>query len=455
VPNKSKFLVVANRLPVHRSRDGWKTSPGGLVSALLPVLRETRGTWIGWAGVSGPPPAPFELGGFTNVAVKLTKRDLELYYEGFSNRTLWPLYHDVVRTPTFKREWWRSYVEVNRRFAEATAELAGRGAVVWIQDYHLHLVPRMLRELRPDLRIGFFLHIPFPPQELFARLPWRKQVLAGTLGADVVGFQTHVGAQNFRRLCSRYLESEVSGARVSFLDRTTIAGSFPISIDFERFDALARDPGVVARAKELRSALGGRRILLGVDRLDYTKGIDKRLQAFGELLDSGAVTTEDVALVQTAVPSRELVSEYEEQKQLVERLVGAINGRHGTIGTAAVHYIHRNLPPEELVALYVAADVMLVTPLRDGMNLVAKEFVAARVDEPGVLVLSEFAGAARELTQALLVNPYDWDGMAECIRIALALEPAERRRRMRALRSRVRRNDVHAWAQGFLEVLQT
>jgi trehalose 6-phosphate synthase len=449
----ARFLVVANRLPVHRVRDGWRTSPGGLVSALLPILQRNRGTWVGWTGVAGKVPAPFELDGFRNVPVRIAKRELEEYYEGFSNRTLWPLYHDVVRTPVFHRGWWRTYVDVNRRFARAIDAQAAKGAVVWVQDYHLHLVPRMLRELRPDLRIGFFLHIPFPPQELFARLPWRKQVLSGTLGADVVGFQTRVGAQNFQRLCRRYLGAEVSGGRVAFADRTTIAGAFPISIDFARFDGLAREPRVVARSEELREALGGRRILLGVDRLDYTKGIDKRLQAYGELLDAGAVDPAEAVLVQTAVPSRELVNDYKEQKELVERLVGGINGHHDTFGRSAVHYVHRSLPPEELAALYRAADVMLVTPLRDGMNLVAKEFVAARCEEDGVLVLSEFAGAARELHRALLVNPYDVDGLAERIHEALHVPAPEARRRMRLLRARVRKNDVHAWAERFLEVL--
>jgi trehalose 6-phosphate synthase len=256
MPARSRFLVVANRLPVHRAPSGWKSSPGGLVSALLPVLTENRGTWVGWGGIPGPAPEPFALDGIQNVGVPLSELEMEQYYEGFANRTLWPLYHDVVRTPTFHREWWRVYADVNRRFAGAAAECAAPGAIVWVQDYHLHLVPRMLREARPDLRIGFFLHIPFPPQELFARLPWREEILAGMLGADVVGFQTRTGAQNFQRLCRRFLGAGVGGGRLEHLGRSSVSGAFPISIDFARFERLAREPSVLTRARE-RSADGG------------------------------------------------------------------------------------------------------------------------------------------------------------------------------------------------------
>ncbi len=448
-------MVVANRLPVNLTEQGWVTSPGGLVSALLPVLRDHDGIWIGWAGMEGEPPGPFAIEGVSNIGVELTAEDLEAYYEGFSNRTLWPLYHDAVRTPVFERSWWQSYVVVNRRFAEASAAHAAEGATVWVQDYHLHLVPRMLRELRPDLRIGFFLHVPFPPQELFARLPWRKQILVGTLGADVAGFQTNVGAQNFQRLCKRFLGASTEGERVELSDHRTTAAAFPISIDFERFDRLARSAEIIASASELRTDLGGRRILLGVDRLDYTKGIDQRLRAYAELLDGGRVSASECVLVQVAVPSREQVREYEVQREIVERLVGGINGKHATFAGVAVHYIHRDLATEELVPLYVAADVMLVTPLRDGMNLVAKEFVAARTKDDGVLVLSEFAGAAFELRQALMINPFDVEGLAERIHEALNLHKVEIRRRMRSLRARVRTHDVHGWAKNFLGVLCT
>jgi alpha,alpha-trehalose-phosphate synthase [UDP-forming] len=447
------MVVVANRLPVHRggSDEPWQTSPGGLVSALLPILREHAGVWIGWAGTAESAPDPFVHQGLSAVPVPISPDEVRDYYEGFANSTLWPLYHDACQTPQFHRQWWRPYVEVNRRFAETAARHAAEGARVLVQDYHLQLVPGMLRELRPDLRIGFFLHIPFPPTELFAQLPWRQHILEGLLGADVVGFQTRAGAQNFIRLVNRYTSHRGTGQSISVESRQVEAREFPISIDVGRIERLARDPAVVARACELRAELGeGRSIMLGVDRLDYTKGIDQRLRSFHELLKSGRHTVDDLVLVQVSVPSRESVDEYVEIRNRIEKLVGQINGEFGEVGRMPVHYLRRNLPIEELVAHYLAADVMLVTPLRDGMNLVAKEYCASRLDDSGVLVLSEFTGSAVELERALLVNPHDIDGMAGIFAQAVAMPRAERVRRMRSLRQRIRRRTVFDWADDFL-----
>jgi trehalose 6-phosphate synthase len=360
-----------------------------------------------------------------------------------------------VRPPEDRRSWWRTYIAVNQRFAEAASKLAPDGAAVWVQDYHLQLVPGMLRARRPDLRIGFFMHIPFPPQELFSQLPWRSEIPRGLMGADLVGFQTRVGAQNFGQLARRYLGARGRSGVLSFEGREVRHTDFPISIDFRLFDDIAHTPVNAKRIQSMRRRLGEqRRILLGIDRLDYTKGIDIRLKAFRELLVSGAVDVERTVLVQTAVPSRERMKAYRDERERVERLIGEINGEHSQLGQSAVQYLRRNLPIEELVALYGVADVMLVTPLRDGMNLVAKEYAASRPDQRGALVLSEFTGAARELRNgALIINPYDVDGLAAAMLAALELDEGEQRRRMRAMRRTVAHNDVFLWANSFLEAL--
>src|SRR6478736_3051700 len=304
-PEKTDFLVIANRLPVDRriGDDGevsWRTSPGGLVTALEPVMKLQGGAWIGWHGAADEDLPEFEHDGLRLVPVPLTELEVEEYYEGFSNGTLWPLYHDVVVTPEYHREWWDAYVTVNRRFAEKAASLAAQGAVVWVQDYQLQLVPQMLRELRPDLLIGFFLHIPFPPTELFHQLPWRRQILEGLLGADLVGFQMSGAAQNFVRLVRQRVGHKTHRDSVYLPDgRVVLAKAFPISIDVEGFEELARSSEVQQRADDIRQALGNpRKVLLGVDRLDYTKGIYARLRAFAELISDGHVTVEDVVFVQ-------------------------------------------------------------------------------------------------------------------------------------------------------------
>jgi len=456
----SQIVIVSNRLPVHRVKHNrsytWETSPGGLVSALTPILQERPSTWIGWAGFAGAAPKPFEHDGIQNWPVPLSKNDIEHFYEGFSNRTLWPLYHDAVRPPEYRRRWWWPYVQVNHRFAEAAAQVVAKNGTVWVHDYHFQLVPAMLRELRPDIRIGFFLHIPFPPQELFAQIPWRRRILEGLLGADVVGFQTRLGAQNFIRLCKRYTSAYGAREVLEYEGRHIRAGSYPISIDVNRFEQFAASEKVMHRAKELRAQLGvSRKIILGVDRMDYTKGIDIRFRAYQELLRSGKTTLDECVLVQVAIPSRERVTEYVELKAIIEQYVGQINGEFGGLGRNPIHYLHRSLPMEELVALYVAADIMLVTPLRDGMNLVAKEYVASRLDHEhmGILILSEFTGSAKELQNALLVNPHDIDGLESTLQTALHMLPNEQARRMRAMRRTIKRNDVYHWAGEFLKDL--
>lgn len=464
----SDFVVVANRLPIDMERlpDGsttWRRSPGGLVTALEPLLRRRRGAWVGWPGIVDGDEEPIEAEDLRLHPVRLSADDVASYYEGFSNATLWPLYHDVIVKPIYHREWWERYVDVNHRFAKATSRAAAKGATVWVQDYQLQLVPKMLRELRPDLTIGFFLHIPFPPVELFMQLPWRTEIIEGLLGADLVGFHLAGGAQNFLFLSRRLIGANTSrgavGVRSRFGEvelesRTVRVGAFPISIDSAELDHKGRDRNIRRRAREIRSELGNpRKILLGVDRLDYTKGIDVRLKAFTELLAEGRAKRDDTVLVQLATPSRERVESYQILRSDIERQVGHINGEYGEVGHAVVHYIHRPVPRDELIAFFVAADVMLVTPLRDGMNLVAKEYVACRSDLGGALVLSEFTGAAAELHQAYLVNPHDTERVKDAIEAALNQPAEEGRRRMRALRRQVLAHDVDRWARSFLDAL--
>ena len=463
------FVVVANRLPIDLVRlpDGsavWKRSPGGLVTALEPLLRKQRGAWIGWPGVVDGDEEPIVQEGLRLHPVRLSAEDVVQYYEGFSNGTLWPLYHDVIVKPIYHRDWWESYVDVNRRFAEATARAAAPGATVWVQDYQLQLVPKMLRTLRPDVTIGFFMHIPFPPVELFMQLPWRTEIIDGLLGADLVGFHLAEGAQNFLVLSRLLTGAETSRAsvgvrsrpgEVKLAGRKVKVGAFPISIDSAELDSLARNRSIRQRAKEIRVELGNpRKILLGVDRMDYTKGIDVRLRAYWELLTESRIKCEDTVLVQLATPSRERVEGYRILRNEIEQQVGHINGEYGELGHPAVHYVHRAVPRDELIAFFVAADVMLVTPLRDGMNLVAKEYVACRSDLGGALVLSEFTGAAAELRQAYLTNPHDLEGVKDAIEAAIDQTPEEGRRRMRALRRQVLTHDVDLWARAFLDALK-
>ncbi len=466
--SQAEFVVVANRLPVDKTvlPDGevrWKRSPGGLVTALEPILRNHTGAWVGWSGVPDSDDDP-DIDGLDIRAVPLSSNEIAEYYEGFSNGTLWPLYHDVIAKPEYHREWWNSYVAINERFAAATAEVAAPGALVWVQDYQLQLVPRMLRKLRPDLKIGFFLHIPFPPVELFMQLPWRTEVVDGLLGADLIGFHLPDGAENFLYLANRLGGHQASrrsvGVRSRFgsveVDgRTVKVGAFPISIASGEIDAASRSREIRKRAREIRKELGNpATILLGVDRLDYTKGIDVRLKAVSELLAEHRLDPHETVLVQLATPSRERVESYVAMRSEIEQLVGHINGTFAEVGQPVVQYLNRPIPRDELLAFFVAADVMLVTPLRDGMNLVAKEYPACRSDLGGALVLSEFTGAAAELKQAYQANPYDMDGVKNAIVAAVTQPAADGRARMRGLRRQVLTHDVEKWAKSFLDTLR-
>ena len=459
-----RLLIVSNRLPVTaRVESGvvrLHAASGGLATGLSSWHQGARGLWIGWPGPLARLPEEHQraldrqLHERGLVPVYLSQDQVERYYEGFSNRVLWPLFHYQVDRVPVDASGWEAYRQANQRFANAVADAYRPGDAVWIHDYQLMLVPEMVRRLVPDARIGFFLHVPFPSSEVFRILPWRREILRGLLAADLVGFHTFAYLRHFLTslLHVEGIEAEVDRVRVG--ERTVRAGVFPMGVDAGAFDRLAQDPEVQAEVAALREHAGHRRILLGVDRLDYTKGIPRRLSAIERLLADDPQMRDTVRYVQVAVPSRERVEAYESFRRQVEEAVGRINGACATLRSTPIHYMHRSVSRKQLVALYCAADVMLVTPLRDGMNLVAKEFVASRADGDGVLVLSEFAGAAAELGEAVVVNPYDVEALADAIRTSLAMDPSERRARMHNLRRRVLKHDVHQWADRFIDELR-
>lgn len=423
--------------------------------ALEPVLQGAEGAWIGWPGIPDYDTEPFIHDGIDLRPVALSEAEVEDFYYGFCNGTLWPLYHDAIMPPEYHRHTWRSYVSVNRKYAETTARVTKKDDIAWVQDYQLQLVPAMLRELVPDTTIGFYLHIPFPPIEVFARLAWRREILEGLLGADVIAFQTRQSTDNFSRAARRLAGAEPIGRRdLRWRGRVVHLQPAPIAIDTAAVERIASSPETRARAAMIRTELGDPdHVILGMDRLDYTKGIDLRLKAFSVLMEKAPRDSHQYAFVQVAVPSREQVPAYQNLRAEIEQIVGRINGDYGEPGWAPVSYLYRTLPFEEVIAYYVAADVMLVTPLRDGMNLVAKEYAASRMNDDGVLVLSEFAGAAEQLRSALIVNPYDVDGVVEQLSYATTMPADEQRRRMRLLRKEVRRSDVFDWARQCLSTL--
>ncbi|MGH7499078.1 MAG: bifunctional alpha,alpha-trehalose-phosphate synthase (UDP-forming)/trehalose-phosphatase [Gemmatimonadales bacterium] len=458
-----RLLIVANRLPVtvQVSETGVdvQRSTGGLATGLQGPHENSDGLWIGWSGATvdlGPErqvELEAKLAAMRLVAVPLSQDLVTRYYEGFSNGVLWPLFHYLLEQVPLQVSDWDAYVEANERFADVVAAHYRPGDLIWVHDYQLLLLPGLLRKRIPDARIGFFLHIPFPSEELFRTLPSRERLLEGLLGADLVGFHTPAYLRHFASSLTDILGISVEIDRVQLPEREVRIGVFPMGIDAATFSALAADPAVEAEARAIRGD-GSVRVLVGVDRLDYTKGIPRRLLAYERMLNTHPELRERVRLLQVAVPSRTGVGAYQDFRTLVDQLVGRINGVFGTPRWVPVHYIFRGLSKSDLVALYRAADVMLVTPLRDGMNLVAKEFIASRNDGDGVLVLSEFAGAGWELPEAVRVNPYDVEGAAEVYYRALTMPVDERRARLAPLRSRVQTFDVHRWVASFLQQLE-
>ena len=461
----ARLLIVSNRLPVAvgHGEDGsvrLRRSSGGLATGLGSWQGADVRIWIGWPGdVSGLDASQVQeidakLREQSLEAVHLAPDEIDRYYENFSNRVLWPLFHYQIDRVPVEASGWDAYRQVNEKFARAVADVYQPGDLVWVHDYQLMLVPSILRTLLPDALIGFFLHIPFPASEVFRILPWRREILRGLLGADLIGFHTFSYLRHFITSLLHLEGIETQVDRVQVGARQVRLGVFPMSVDVEGFEQLANDPAVVAETAAIRADAGNRKILLGVDRLDYTKGIPRRLVAVERLLERDPALRDSVRFIQVAVPSREKVDSYQRFKRQVEESVGRINGVYATLRSVPVHYIHRSITIRQLTALYLAADVMLVTPLRDGMNLVAKEFIASRVDDDGVLVLSEFAGAAAEFGDSVSVNPYDVEAVTTAIEYALAMVPEERRNRMQQMRRRVHRYTVHHWASSFLDSLR-
>lgn len=458
-----RLLLVSCRLPVTvRVEAGAvhvKRSPGGLATGLRGPHERSNGLWIGWPGDIASLDAEqraslmSSLDAMRVVPIEFTEAEINGFYEGFSNRVLWPLFHYLLDQVPLDSTDWDAYKAVNKRFADAIAERYAPGDVVWIHDYQLLLVPALLRELVPNAQIGFFLHIPFPASEVFRILPWRDRILRGILGADLIGFHTFTYLRHFTSSILRILGVEADVDRIAYGGRTVRLGAFPMGIDAAAFKGLAEAPRSIADVGNIRRGKPSERVLLGVDRLDYTKGIPRRLLSVERVLQQNPDLRGRLRFIQVAVPSRTQIPAYEDFRRKVDEMVGRINGAYGTVDDVPIHYLYRGFSEEELVSLYRAADVMLVTPLRDGMNLVAKEFVATRTDDDGVLILSEFAGAASELGEALIVNPYDIDGTAAAILQAVAMPAEERATRMRALRQRVVTYDVHYWVRSFLEAL--
>ncbi len=459
-----RLIIAANRLPVSiLKRDGQfraHPSPGGLATGLAALPETIDRVWVGWPGISaetlkteGREHLREQLAAEHCVPVFLSQQQIDQYYLGFCNKTIWPLFHYFPGQTAFRQEFWKSYEEVNRQFCDNLMKVIQPGDSVWIHDFQLMLLPQLLREKIPELEIGYFLHIPWPSYELFRLLPWREETLRGLLGANLIGFHTHDYARHFLSSVMRICGIEHSVGEVTVDNRLVKIDAFPLGIDYDKYANAALDQEVHAEIENIRSTVANRRVILSIDRLDYTKGIIERLEAFNWFLSNWPQYKGSVTLIIVAVPSRTGIQDYQLIRQRLEQLVSRINGNHGTIGYVPVWYLYRSLPFKRLTALYSAADVCLVTPLRDGMNLVAKEFVATKADGKGVLILSEMTGAASELGEALVVNSHDMEAVGRAIRQALEMPESEQVERNRVMQERLRRYDVRRWCGEFMHAL--
>lgn len=466
---KSRLVIVSNRLPlvILKEEGQLKALPGsgGLVTALAPVLKNRGGIWIGWLGTEGEGEQnqislllkkENQKTGFLLHSLFLTQEEVKLYYEGFSNEIIWPLFHDLQSECNFNPSYWKVAQEVNRKFAVKTSENLRTGDFIWIHDYHLMLVGEELRKLAVNEKIGFFLHIPFPSFDIFVKLPWRFQILRALLAHDLIGFQTLRDHRNFIQCVKRLLpnikmKQERLGHVCEMGDRKVRTGAFPISIDYNEFSKMAAGREVANEAWLNYENLEGKKIVFSCDRLDISKGIPYRLEAIRHLLKNHPEIHEKVIFFQVTIPSRTEIPKYQDLKKEIDRLVGEINSQFTKAGWVPIQYLYRTMTRKELLSFYRISEVALITPVKDGMNLVAKEYVASNVGEDGVLILSEFAGAATQLQhEALLINPYDIEGLAETIFTALMLPLDERKKRMHKMRRNVQRYDVFWWVRNFL-----
>jgi len=460
----ARLLIVSNRLPVTIEKKGkslnFRHSAGGLATGLGAFYREYDSLWIGWPGIIRERIKGKEksikaklISDFGCYPVFLSQRDIERFYHGFSNKTLWPISHYFTQYANYNNDFWEAYKQVNELFSKAVIEIAKKDDIIWIHDYHLMLVPKLIRERLSEATIGFFHHIPFPSFEIFRLLPWRKEILEGLLGADLVGFHTYDYARHFLGSVHRLLGYEHTLDQISTDDRIVRVVPFPMGIDYERFSKANQESLVQKEIDRFRKKVGGQKIILSVDRLDYTKGIPQRIEVFNRFLERNPEYKEKVIFILVAVPSRTQVEHYRLLKRQVDELVGRINGKYGTMGWSPIWYLYRSLPFNTLTALYSIADVCLVTPVRDGMNLIAKEYLATRTDMKGVLVLSEMAGAARELGEAIIVNPNNNEEMIKALEEAITMSEDEKIQRNKTMQKRIQRYTVYRWAEDFIDRL--
>jgi len=458
-----RLLIISNRLPVsvEKRKRGLRFEPsiGGLATGLRSFYKAYNGTWIGWPGINlekikeEEQDVEARLLSESCCPVFLSQHDIEDYYHGFCNKTIWPLFHYYPSYTVYSKDLWEAYERVNKVFADAVAEVAEQGDIIWIHDYHLMLLPKLVRERLPGAAIGFFLHIPFPSFEIFRLLPWRRQILNGLLGADLVGFHTYDYAQHFLNSVHRLLGYEETMGQIISADRIIRADVFPMGIDYEEYSSYARDWRVQREISKLREKSGNCKIILSIDRMDYTKGIPQRLEAFSLFLERNPQYKENLILFLVVVPSRTKVEHYAALKKQIDELVGAINGKYGSIGFTPIQYVYRSLPFHSLISLYNMADVALITPLRDGMNLISKEYIATKTDGKGVLILSEMAGAARELGEAIIINVNDQEEIVHALEEALAMPEEEQIERNRMMQERLQRCNVTQWANDFIDRL--
>lgn len=463
VKQSSKTIIVSNRLPVRIVKEDGKLaftpSEGGLATGLGSIYKQGENIWLGWPGAvlndkEEETQTIKELKEQNMAPVFLTDEDIELYYEGFSNETLWPNFHYFNQFSEFHQEYWESYKAVNQKFADQILKNANANDTIWIHDYQLLLLPALIRAERPDISIGFFLHIPFPSYESFRLLPWRRELLLGMLGADFLGFHTYDDTRHFLSSVSRLAGIGNEHGHINYNNRQIMADALPMGIDYDKYAEVASAPETLEREVRYRTNIGGEKLILCIDRLDYSKGIPQRLKAFEKLLEKYPAYLEKVSILMVVVPSRDQVGKYKELKEEIDLLVGRINGKYSRLSWTPIHYFYRSFPLNALSAFYRMAHVCLVSPMRDGMNLVCKEFIASKLDKKGVLILSEMAGASKELSDALLINPNNRHQLVEAIREALEMDEEEQVQRMTVMQNTIKRYNIYHWVELFMNRLE-